>query len=70
MEIMTIDYNESTGAFVLFSGCKEVCSLTRAEAFDRYTIHVGYNTGYRFTNAAQSTLDTDLEEMAMYANAD
>jgi hypothetical protein len=70
MEIMTIDYNESTGTFVLFSGSTEVCTLTRSEAFDRYTIHVGYNTGYRFTDAAESTLDRDLEEMAMYANAD
>jgi len=68
MDTLTIDYNENTGTFVLISGLKERCTLSRSEAFDRYTVSVRFNNCYRFTDSAQLEIDRDLEHMAMIAN--
>ena len=70
MDTLTIDYNESTGAFVLISGMRERCTLSRPQAFDRYMVSVRYNNCYHFTDAAQLEMDRDIEEMAMIANVD
>ena len=66
MEPLIIDYDPKNRTYVLYSGNKEIGPISRAEACDKYAM----NADYLFTSIAESEVDKELEEMAMYANAD